>query len=71
MATCLIDMFPEDPHFAWTTFSAELKKIVDEGKGKNLLEALTAIAEDGEKKDELIRFVSYHCFVAPLPIVLS
>jgi len=59
MATCIVDMYPENPHFAWDTFSAELKRLSDEGRGHDMLEALKEIAQDGDKKDDLIRFVKF------------
>jgi len=59
MATCIIDMYPENPHFSWKTFSNELERLTDEGRGTDMLEALMAIADNGDKKDELIRFVNF------------
>jgi len=68
MATCIVNMYPESSCFAWETFSTELKRLSDEGRGQKMLCALKDIAEDGDKKDELIRFVSFlPCSLVTIP----
>jgi hypothetical protein len=62
MATCIIEMFPEEPLFAWELFSNEIAKHAQEGRGDEMVKALSAIAADGNKRDELIRFVSFLFF---------
>ena len=59
MATCVVDMFPENAFFAWDTFTDQFQQVVDEGRGKEMIEALKVVVDDGDKKDELIRFVRF------------
>ena len=59
MATCVVDMFPENAFFAWDTFTDQFQQVVDEGRGKEMIEALKVVVDNGDKKDELIRFVRF------------
>ena len=59
MATCIVDMFPENAFFAWNTFTDQFQQVVDEGRGKEMIEALKVVVDDGDKKDELIHFVRF------------
>lgn len=58
MATCIVDMCPQDPLFSWPTFTEEIERLVNEGRGQDFVEALANISEDPNLRDHLVRFVS-------------
>ncbi|KIK61444.1 hypothetical protein GYMLUDRAFT_243620 [Collybiopsis luxurians FD-317 M1] len=58
-ATCMIDMYPDNALFAWDTFSNEVQRLADEGRGKHYIEALAIISKDVDKREELIKFMNY------------
>jgi hypothetical protein len=70
MATCTVNMFPEDPFFCWEVFDAELAKLLKEGRGDDMIAALTTIAADGQKRDDLVHFVSLS-LVLPVALTLA
>jgi hypothetical protein len=53
MATCLINMFPENAQFAWDTFTEELKMLSDE----DMVAALSAISKNARQRQKLLTFV--------------
>ena len=62
MATCVVNMCPQDPLFSWPIFTEEIKRLVlvDQGRGDALVTSLAEINKDPEAKDQLVRFVSKH-----------
>ena len=60
MATCVVNMYPQDPLFSWPIFMEEIKRLVDQGRGDALVTSLAEINKDPEVKNQLVRFVSKH-----------
>lgn len=58
MATCTVNMCPEDPLFSWPTFTDEIERLVKEGRGSDLVESLKTVNDDPEGRDKLVKFVS-------------
>ena len=61
MATCIVNMCPDDPLFSWPVFTEEIERLVDKGRGDNFVASLEEINRDLESRDRLIRFVSKMC----------
>lgn len=57
MATCVIDMFPDSPMFAWDMFSAEIKCMHSDGSGNSYIDGLAQMSGDADRRDDLLRFV--------------
>ncbi|KAF5361222.1 hypothetical protein D9757_013234 [Collybiopsis confluens] len=59
LATCIINMFPEDPNFAVDLFSSELVRLSEEGRGDEMIAALDKVSKNVCTRDRLLRFMSY------------
>ena len=57
MATCLVNMCPEDPLFGWPTLTEEMERLVSEGRGDEFLQSLDKMKALPKARDQLIRFV--------------
>lgn len=59
LATCSVNMCPEDALFSWPTFTEEFERLMMEGRCPDFVGSLDKInAGDGEQRDKLVRFVS-------------
>ena len=58
MATCIVNMCPEDPLFSWSTLKEEIERLVEEGRGEEFVKDLAEIDTDRSLSDRLVRFVS-------------
>lgn len=57
MATCVVDMFPDNAMFAFDMFFDQVKELQAEGRASHYIAALDCINADPEKRDDLVRFV--------------
>ncbi|KIK52322.1 hypothetical protein GYMLUDRAFT_251359 [Collybiopsis luxurians FD-317 M1] len=55
--TCIINMYPDNVHFAFPTFSEEIKCLLAEGQGGEYLADLNEIAQDAVTRDEFVDFL--------------
>lgn len=58
MATCIVNMCPEDPLFSWSTLKEEMKRLVEEGRGEEFVKDLAEINKDPNLSNRLVHFVS-------------
>ncbi|KAJ3764550.1 hypothetical protein FB446DRAFT_796042 [Lentinula raphanica] len=59
MATCLVNLCPEDSTFMWSMFKEELAKLIAERRGVGYLSSLRKIESNPETLDEFRKFMSY------------
>lgn len=59
MATCIVDMCPQDTLFSWPTLKEEMERLVEEGRGDEFIKDLAEINKDPNLRDRLVRFVSH------------
>ncbi|KAF5345722.1 hypothetical protein D9757_014963 [Collybiopsis confluens] len=59
MATCILDLFPTDRMFSWQLFSDELQKIISDGLGDDLSEALLAVSRNSLLRTNLVTYMNY------------
>ncbi|KAE9397018.1 hypothetical protein BT96DRAFT_941261 [Gymnopus androsaceus JB14] len=71
MATCTVNMCPEDPLFSWPTFTNKIERLVKEGRGSDLVESLKIVNDDPERKDKLVKFTLGEKLISTLPNTLT
>ncbi|KAF5388791.1 hypothetical protein D9757_005570 [Collybiopsis confluens] len=59
MATCILDLFPTDRMFSWQLFSDELQKIISDGLGDDLSDALLAVSRNSLLRTNLVTYMNY------------
>ncbi|KAJ3727854.1 hypothetical protein C8R42DRAFT_638949 [Lentinula raphanica] len=57
MATCLVNLCPEDSTFMWSMFKEELAKLIAERRGVGYLSSLRKIESNPETLDEFRKFM--------------
>jgi hypothetical protein len=58
MATCIVDLCPEEKLFSWPVFTEEIHRLGEEGRADSFLEYLDEIKEDPDTRDRFLTFVS-------------
>ncbi|KAF5380310.1 hypothetical protein D9757_007981 [Collybiopsis confluens] len=58
-ATCVVNMFPEDPTFCWEILTEEIQLLAAEGRAESFLESLQEISYNVDERDLFLRFMSY------------
>jgi hypothetical protein len=58
MATCVVNLCPEDSLFCWPIFEDEVKRFEEEGRAKGFLESLAEINGNPDARDQLLRLVN-------------
>lgn len=67
MATCIVDLCPEEKLFSWPVFTEEIHRLGEEGRADSFLEYLDEIKEDPDTRDRFLTFVSDFCL--PLNLI--
>lgn len=58
MATCMINLCPDDKLFCWPVFKEEIDRLASEGRGDALVATLAEVNKEPEMRDQLLHFVS-------------
>ncbi|KIK60607.1 hypothetical protein GYMLUDRAFT_244179 [Collybiopsis luxurians FD-317 M1] len=59
LATCTVQMCPDDPLFSWPTFTEEMEMLGNEGRADRFLQSLAEINKNIDVRDQFLRFMGY------------